>query len=101
MGAGMTTDPLFDATQPTRLKRVSAVSPSPCGRYLAVAVDRLDSDDSAYVSDLWRVSLQDPDAAPQQLTRGASKDTSPQYRSDGALGFLSNKNPRDGKPQDG
>ena len=97
----MTTQPLFDATALTRLRRVSSLSPSPCGRFLAVAVERLDADESAYVSDLWRVSLAEPSAAPQQLTRGASKDVAPRYRCDGALGFLSNKNPRDGKAQDG
>jgi dipeptidyl aminopeptidase/acylaminoacyl peptidase len=97
----MTTPPLFDATALTRLRRVSSASPSPCGRYLAVAVERLDADESAYVSDLWRVSLQDRTAAPVQLTRGAAKDVAPQYRCDGALGFSSNRNPRDGKPQEG
>lgn len=93
--------PTFDATSLTRLRRVTAISPSPCGRYLAVAVQRLDADESKYVSDLWRVSLTEPGAAPLQLTRGASKDTAPQYRCDGALCFASNRNPRDGKPQEG
>ncbi|HEU4581566.1 MAG TPA: hypothetical protein VFS67_25080 [Polyangiaceae bacterium] len=35
-----------------------------------------------------------------QLARGASKDVAPQYRCDGAPAFLSNRNPRDGKPKE-
>jgi dipeptidyl aminopeptidase/acylaminoacyl peptidase len=92
---------MFDAEKLTQLRRVTATSPSPCGRFVAVAVQRLDPEESKYISDLWRVSLTEPGAPPLQLTRGASKDTSPQYRCDGALGFLSNRNPRDGKPQEG
>jgi len=91
----------FDATALVRLRRVTSASPSPCGRFLALAVERLDADESAYISDLWRVSLEDESAAPLQLTRGGSQDVAPEYRSDGALGFLSNRNPRDGKPLEG
>jgi hypothetical protein len=47
-------------------------------------VQRLDPEESKYISDLWRVSLTEPGAPPLQLARGASKDTSPQYRCDGA-----------------
>ena len=97
----MTRDALFDAAALTRLRRVSSASPSPCGRYLALSVLRLDADESAYVSDLWRVSIDDPSAPPLQLTRGSSKDVAPQYRCDGSLAFLSNRNPRDGKPEEG
>jgi dipeptidyl aminopeptidase/acylaminoacyl peptidase len=97
----MTRDALFDATALTRLRRVSSASPSPCGRYLALSVMRLDADESAYVSDLWRVSIDDPSVPALQLTRGASKDVAPQYRCDGSLAFLSNRNPRDGKPEEG
>ncbi len=93
--------PLFTADTLTRLQRVTATAPSPCNQHLAVAVQRLDPEDSKYVSDLWRVSLAEPGAAPVQLTRGASKDVAPQYRRDGALAFLSNRNPREGKPQEG
>ncbi|HUH00515.1 MAG TPA: S9 family peptidase [Kofleriaceae bacterium] len=91
--------PRFDATAMTRLPRVSAVVPSPCGTWLAVAVSRLNADESRYVSDLWRVSLEG--AAPVQLTRGDSKDGSPRFRRDGSLGFLSNRNPREAAAEDG
>ncbi len=81
----------FDATAMTRLSRVGAIAPSPCGGWLAVAVSRLDETDARYVSDLWRVSLSDVDRAPVQLTRGKHKDTTPRFRRDGSLCFLSDR----------
>ncbi|HEU4752464.1 MAG TPA: hypothetical protein VFU47_05090, partial [Armatimonadota bacterium] len=36
-----------------------------------------------------------------QLTRGPSDDRAPCFRRDGALGFLSNRSPREGKPEEG
>ncbi|MCA9679920.1 MAG: hypothetical protein KC464_33120, partial [Myxococcales bacterium] len=89
----------FDAIALTRLPRVGELAVSPDGRWLAVAVARLDADDAAYVSDLWRVPLDG--GAPVALTRGGSHDRAPRFRRDGALGFLSNRNPRDGAPADG
>lgn len=88
----------FDAETMTRLGRVSSVAPSPCGTWLAVAVSRLDADESKYVSDLWRVSASDPDREPVQLTRGDHSDSSPGFRRDGALAFISN---RPGEGDDG
>jgi dipeptidyl aminopeptidase/acylaminoacyl peptidase len=90
----------FDVDALLRLGRVSSVAVSPCGTWLAVAVARLDADGARFVSDLWRVSLVDA-AAPVQLTRGPSNDVAPGFRRDGALGFLSNRNPREGEPQAG
>jgi dipeptidyl aminopeptidase/acylaminoacyl peptidase len=80
----------FDPTRLVGLKRVSDVVPSPCGTWAAVAVDRLNSEGGKYACDLWRISLTD-DAAPTQLTRGDWRDTSPCFRHDGALGFISNR----------
>ena len=39
-------------------------------------------------------------SAPLQLTRGDSKDASPCFRRDGALGFLSNRQPNEIKPDE-
>jgi dipeptidyl aminopeptidase/acylaminoacyl peptidase len=80
------------------LKRVGALAASPCGRWLAVSVQRLDLDRAKYVSDLWRVPTDG--SAPTQLTRGDSRDTAPSFRRDGALGFLSNRKPNESKPDE-
>ena len=82
------------------LGRVTAVVPAPCGTWAAAAVGRLDAEGAKYVSDLWRVSL-DGGSEPVRLTRGPSDDRAPCFRADGALGFLSNRSPREGKPEDG
>ncbi len=84
-----------------RLSRCDAIAISPCGSWAAVAVARLDADGAKYVHDLWRVDLIDLARTPAPLTRGPSDDRAPCFRRDGALGFLSNRNPRDGKPEDG
>jgi dipeptidyl aminopeptidase/acylaminoacyl peptidase len=89
----------FDATRLTRLARVGEIAASPDGAWLAVVVARLDADDARYVSDLYRVPTGGGPAV--RLTRGPSKDTTPRFRRDGALGFLSNRNPRDGAAQPG
>lgn len=95
----MDATPSFDATALTRLPRVTTVVPSPCDTWLAVSVSRLDADEARYVSDLWRVPLDR--SAPVRLTWGDSKDTSPCFRRDGSLGFLSNRNPRAGAAEEG
>ena len=82
------------------LRRVQAVVPAPGGQHVAVEVARLDADEAKFVSDLWRVSL-DGSGEPAQLTRGPSDDRSPILRGDGALGFLSNRNSREGKSEEG
>ena len=81
------------------LPRVGNVAPSPCGTWVAAAVQRLDLDGAKYVSDLWKIPL-DPAQTPEQLTRGDCKDTAPCFRHDGALVFLSNRKPNDRKPDD-
>lgn len=83
--------PVFDAERLTRLGRVSSVALSPDGTWLAAAVSRLDADEASYVSDLWRVSVVDPAAAPIRLTRGDWRDSQPQFRHDGALAFSSDR----------
>jgi dipeptidyl aminopeptidase/acylaminoacyl peptidase len=88
----------YTVEQHITLKRVSSVAPSPDGRWLAVAVQRLDRDGAKYVSDLWKVPCDGSD--PVQLTRGDSKDSAPCFRADGALGFLSNRQPNEVKPDE-
>ncbi len=91
-------NPPYTVEQHINLKRVSGVAPSPDGRWLAVAVQRLDRDGAKYVSDLWKVPCDG--SAPVQLTRGDSKDTAPCFRADGALGFMSNRQPNEVKPDE-
>jgi dipeptidyl aminopeptidase/acylaminoacyl peptidase len=96
----MTTTCAFDPDRLVRLGRVTAAVPSPCGTWAAAAVSRLDTEGGKFVSDLWRVPL-DGGGEPVQLTRGDSDDRAPCFRRDGALGFLSNRNPRPAKPEEG
>jgi len=80
------------------LSRVSDVAASPCGTWLAVAVQRLARDGAEYASDIWKVPTDG--SAAVQLTRGDCKDTAPCFRRDGALAFLSNRQPNEIKPDD-
>lgn len=89
----------MDATLLTRLPRVGEIAAHPDGTWLAVVVARLDAEETRYVSDLWRVPTDGGPAV--RLTRGPSKDAAPRFRRDGALAFLSNRNPREGDPQPG
>jgi dipeptidyl aminopeptidase/acylaminoacyl peptidase len=88
----------YTVEQHVALKRVSSIAPSPDGTWLAVAVQRLDREGAKYVSDLWKVPTDG--ATPTQLTRGDSKDAAPCFRHDGALGFLSNRQPTEVKPDE-
>jgi dipeptidyl aminopeptidase/acylaminoacyl peptidase len=88
----------YTVEQHVALKRVSALVASPCGRWLAVVAQRLDLDGAKYVSDLWRVPTDG--GAALQLTRGDTRETTPRFRRDGALGFLSNRRPNELKPDD-
>ncbi len=92
------TTPRLDVDRLLSLGRVTAAVPSPDGTWLAVAVQRLDSTGARFASDLWRVSVTAPSAPPIQLTRGDCRDGAPAFRRDGALAFLSNRNPRAGEP---
>jgi len=76
-----------------KLKRVTSIAASPDGTWLAVEVQRLDRDGARYVGDIWKVPVDG--STPAQLTRGDSNDTSPCFRHDGALGFLSNRRPNE------
>ena len=88
----------YSVEQHVALKRVAEVAASPCGTWLAVAVQRLDRDGAKYVSDLWKLPADG--SAAVQLTRGECKDAAPCFRSDGALGFLSNRQPNEVKPDE-
>jgi dipeptidyl aminopeptidase/acylaminoacyl peptidase len=90
----------FTPSRLVSLGRVCAVVPSPDGAWAAVAVTRLNSEKAKYVGDLWRVEL-DGSGRTTRLTRGDSNDRAPSFRQDGSLGFLSDRNPRDGKPEEG
>ncbi|WP_427913105.1 prolyl oligopeptidase family serine peptidase [Ramlibacter sp. MMS24-I3-19] len=81
-----------------RLRRVGSIAASPDGTWLAVAVQRLDRDGIKYVSDLWKVPTDGSPAT--QLTRGESNDVAPCFRHDGALGFLSNRQPNEIEPDE-
>ncbi|HVG04888.1 MAG TPA: prolyl oligopeptidase family serine peptidase, partial [Burkholderiaceae bacterium] len=91
-------DTPYTVEQHIALKRVSAIAPSPDGTWLAVAVQRLDRDGVKYVSDIWKVPTDGSDA--MQLTRGDCKDAAPCFRRDGALAFLSNRQPNEVKADD-
>ena len=88
----------YTVQQHIKLKRVSDIAASPDGKWLAVSVQRLDLDGAKYVSDLWKVPTNGAPAV--QLTRGESKDSAPCFRHDGALGFLSNRQPNEVKPDE-
>ena len=88
----------YTVEQHIALKRVSAIAASPDGKWLAVSVDRLDRDGAKYVSDLWKLPTDGGPAV--QLTRGDTKDKAPCFRHDGALGFLSNRQPNEVKPDE-
>ena len=81
-----------------QLRRVSAIAPSPDGSWLAVAVQRQDLDGTKYLSDLWKLPADG--GAAVQLTRGETRDAAPCFRHDGALGFLSNRQPNEIKPDE-
>src|SRR5499427_4336137 len=80
------------------LKRVTSIAASPDGRWLAVSVQRLDRDGAKYVADIWKVPTDG--SPPVQLTRGDTQDSAPCFRRDGTLGFLSNRQPNEIKPDE-
>jgi len=92
----------FDVRRLVSLGRVSSVAVSPDGTYAVCAVGRLSAGEpdgsgagAKYVSDLWRVPLDSGGGAPTQLTHGKHNDRAPCFRSDGALGFLTNRPVKD------
>ncbi len=88
----------YKIEQHIALGRVSEIAASPCGTWLAVAVQRLDRDGAKYASDLWKVPTDG--GAVVQLTRGDCKDAAPCFRNGGALAFLSNRQPNEIKPDE-
>jgi dipeptidyl aminopeptidase/acylaminoacyl peptidase len=83
----------YTVEQHIGLRRLAGVAAAPDGSWLAVTVQRLDAERSRYVSDLWKVPVDG--SAAVQLTRGDSRDTSPGFRRDGSLAFLSNRQPNE------
>jgi dipeptidyl aminopeptidase/acylaminoacyl peptidase len=92
------TQPAHTPESLVALRRVCAIAPSPDGQWLAVQVQRLDRDGVKYLSDLWKVPTDGSPAV--QLTRGETKEAAPCFRHDGALGFLSNRQPNEIKPDE-
>src|ERR1700751_6066794 len=88
----------YSIEQHIGLRRVGEIACAPSGSWLAVSVQRLDQDRSRYVSDLWKLPVDGSSAV--QLTRGDSRDTSPCFMHDGALAFLSNRQPNEMKPDE-
>ena len=62
----------YTVEQHVALKRVSALAASPDGRWLAVAVQRLDQDGARYVSDLWKVPTDGSRTSASPTTRPTS-----------------------------
>ncbi len=88
----------YSVEQHIELRRLAEVACAPDGTWLAATVLRLDRERSRYVSDLWKVPVDG--SSPVQLTRGDSRDGSPCFARDGSLGFLSNRQPNEGKPDE-
>jgi len=79
------------------LGRVTSVAESPDGSWLAVEVQRVSAAGGRYRSAVWRL---DPDSgAATPLLDDACTYRAPQFRSDGALGVLSNR-PTEGDPDE-
>jgi dipeptidyl aminopeptidase/acylaminoacyl peptidase len=88
----------FTVERHIELRRVGEIAAAPDGSWLAAAVQRLDRERARYVSDLWKLALDGSPAV--QLTRGDSRDAAPQFRRDGSLAFLSNRQPNESKPDE-
>lgn len=88
----------YSVQQHIELRRLGEIAASPDGRWVAAAVQRLDRDQSRYVSDLWKLPLDG--SAAVQLTRGDCRDVSPRFLRGGALAFLSNRQPNELKPDE-
>jgi len=88
----------YAVEQHIELHRLTELACAPDGSWLAVTVQRLDRERARYVSDLWKLPLDGSGAV--QLTRGDSRDVSPCFRRDGALAFLSNRQPNEVKPDE-
>jgi dipeptidyl aminopeptidase/acylaminoacyl peptidase len=81
---------IFDANALIKMNRVSALAPSPCGTWVAVACEHLTDKGDQYTSSLFRLDARG-EGDPIRLTRGDKKDSAPCFRRDGSLAFLSNR----------
>jgi len=88
----------YTVEQHIELRRLGDIAAAPDATWLAVAVQRLDRDRARYVADLWKLPVDG--SAPVQLTRGDSRDGAPCFRQDGSLGFLSNRQANELKPDE-
>ena len=80
----------FTVTDLVAMPRVSATVASPDGTWFAVEVHSLDEAGAKYVPQLFRVTS---GGNPEPMLKGAYGSKSPCFRQDGALGFLSNRDP--------
>lgn len=80
----------FDVSHLIAAGRGGDLAISPCGLWAAVSVQHLDAKEAKYVSSLWRVELSET-GPPTRLTQGDHSDRAPSFRSDGSLGFLSDR----------
>jgi dipeptidyl aminopeptidase/acylaminoacyl peptidase len=88
----------YSVQQHIELHRLGEIAAAPDGRWIAAAVQRLDREQARYVSDLWKLPLDG--SAAVQLTRGDCRDNSPRFLRNGALAFLSNRQPTEVKPDE-
>jgi|GEM_PF-899218 len=80
------------------LRRIQSLAVSPCGSWAAAAISRLDEQNKKYISDLWHIPLEaNSTLSPRPLTRGDYSDSSPAFRNDGSLAFLSKRPSENGK----
>jgi dipeptidyl aminopeptidase/acylaminoacyl peptidase len=78
------------------LPRLSDVQISPDGRALAFVVQRRSVDGTKYVGDVHRLEVEgDRAGALQRVTVGETSDSSPRFRHDGSLLFLSSRDDND------
>jgi dipeptidyl aminopeptidase/acylaminoacyl peptidase len=69
--------------------RLTALRLSPDGTWLAAAVQLLSPDGKKFVSSIWRLDPSPGGAGPARLTRSAAGESSPEFRPDGSLLFIS------------
>lgn len=96
-----TTSPFHDLNEFIRLPRVGGLALSPDGDRLIASVSEPDDAGSQYITSLWAI---DPEgrAAPRRLTHSTQGETSPVFRSDATMLFLSARPrpPRGSRPDE-
>lgn len=86
---------MFDAAALIALPRLASLAVAPNGAWAAVGIQRLNTDQTKYISDLVRLDLTSHESYP--LTTGDTHDHSPVFLHDGRLAFLSMRGDEDSK----